>query len=97
MVVAGLRFELHIPMANSLKEKRSVVRPLVESLRRLGSFSVSEVDHHDSWQRCAIGVAIVAPDPGSMDHLLNRVRQRFNEDVDIEVLQTMIEFVEMER
>ena len=96
MVVAGLRFELHIPLANSLKEKRSVVRPLVEGLRRMGSFSVSEVDHHDSWQRAAIGVAIVTPDPGSMDLLIERVRRRFNDTLEVEVLQTTVEFVEME-
>lgn len=96
MVVAGLRFEVRIPLSNSLKEKRAVMRPLIESLRRTASVSVSEVDHHDSWQRAAIGVAIVAPDPGSMDRLVERVRARIEAEVRIEVLQTALEFVEME-
>ena len=96
MVVAGVRFEIRIPMANSLKEKRAVVRPLVEALRRMASLSVSEVDHHDTWQRAAIGVAIVTPDPRSMEHLVERVRRRVDEELEIEVLHTSLEFVEMD-
>lgn len=96
MVVAGLRFEIRVPLANSLKEKRAVIRPLVESLRRAASVSVSEVDHHDTWQRSAIGVAIVTPDPRSMERIVDTVRQRFDADANIEVLNTSIEYVEME-
>jgi uncharacterized protein YlxP (DUF503 family) len=96
MIVAGVRFEIRIPMANSLKAKRAVVRPLVEALRRMASLSVSEVDHHDTWQRSAIGVAIVTPDPRSMEQLVERVRRRVDEELEIELLHTSVQFVEME-
>lgn len=60
MHVAVVRFELHIPHSRSLKEKRAVVRPIVEGLRHRFSLSVAEVDHQDTWQRTAIAVAVVS-------------------------------------
>ena len=43
MKVAAIRIELHIGAAQSLKEKRSVLRPVIEGLRRNVSLSVAEV------------------------------------------------------
>ncbi len=74
MRAAALRIELHIPASRSLKAKRSVVRPIVEGLRRRMSVSVAEVDHHDTWQRAAIGVALVAPDQPYLEQLIQAVR-----------------------
>jgi uncharacterized protein YlxP (DUF503 family) len=96
MIVAGLRFEIRIPMANSLKDKRAVLRPLIDGIRRAVSVSVSEVDHHDSWQRSAVGVAVVTPDPGSMQRLVDDIRRRFDENLEIQVIETELEYVEMD-
>jgi uncharacterized protein len=96
MIVAALRFELHVPDSESLKSKRAVIRPLIEGLRRLASASVSEVDHHDTWQRCALGVALVTPDPGSMDMLIDRVRRYVDENMEVHVLDCSITFVELD-
>jgi uncharacterized protein len=96
MIVAALRFELHVPDSESLKSKRAVIRPLIEGLRRLASVSVSEVDHHDTWQRCALGVALVTPDPGSMDMLIDRVRRYVDENMEVHVLDCSITFVELD-
>ncbi|MGF1665797.1 MAG: DUF503 domain-containing protein [Acidimicrobiia bacterium] len=96
MIVAALRFELHIPDSESLKSKRAVIRPLIEGLRRAASVSVSEVDHHDTWQRCALGVALVTPDPGSMDRLIERVRRYVDENMEVHVVDCSITFVELD-
>ncbi len=65
MEVLVWRFEMHIPLAQSLKEKRAVLRPITEGMRAKFNVSVSEVDHADQWQRAAIGVAVVS---GSAAH-----------------------------
>ena len=67
MVVGIVRFELHLPGAQSLKDKRQVVRSLKERLRERVHASVAEVEFQDLWQRAAIGLAgsvllhVVAP------------------------------------
>jgi uncharacterized protein len=60
VLVALTRFDLRIPGSGSLKEKRHVVKTLSAGIRARFNVSVAEVDHHELWQRTAIGVAAVA-------------------------------------
>lgn len=74
MVVGIVRIELHIPAARSLKDKRHVVRGLKDRIRERTQAAVAEVDHHDLWQRAALGVAVVAVDGGQVRERLQAVR-----------------------
>jgi len=62
MLVALERFDLRIPGCGSLKEKRHVVKTLTAAIRQKFNVSVAEVDHHELWQRTALGVSVVAMD-----------------------------------
>lgn len=84
--MAALRVEIHIPTAQSLKEKRAVLRPVVEGLRRLGSYSVAEVANQDYWQRATIGVAVVTRDQKTLDVALDAVHRYLDASLEIDVL-----------
>jgi hypothetical protein len=73
--VAALEIELHLPDSGSLKEKRSVIRHLLETSRRRFGVSGSEVDHHDLRQRASLGFAFVAPTAGRVEEVLDRVER----------------------
>lgn len=75
MHVAALEVELHIASSASLKDKRAVVRHMVETARRRFGVSASEVAHHDRWQRAGIGFAFVAPTPGRVEEVLDDVER----------------------
>src|SRR2546423_15587431 len=60
MLVGLARYDLRIPGSASLKEKRHVVKGLTAGIRQKFNVSVAEVDHHDLWQRTAIGVSAVS-------------------------------------
>jgi uncharacterized protein YlxP (DUF503 family) len=90
MRAAALRVELHLPGPQSLKAKRAVLRPIVEGIKRLGSYSVAEVDHHDRWQRAAVGVAIAAPDGDSLATQISRIRRYLDGRPDIEVIDIRV-------
>lgn len=96
MKAAALRFELHVPAAQSLKEKRAVLRPLVEGLRRQLS-AISEIDHHDTWQRVGLGVAVVAPDGERLESLLEHVRRYVDENLEVEVCEVAVYYMEEAR
>lgn len=66
MHVLALRIELHIPDCHSLKAKRSVLRPMVDGLRRRYGVAAAETDHLDTWQRAQIGIVAVS---GSHRHV----------------------------
>ena len=60
MVVGTLVVDLRLGDVRSLKEKRSVVRPIVAELRRRFSVAAAETGHADLHRRTEIGVATVA-------------------------------------
>jgi uncharacterized protein YlxP (DUF503 family) len=94
MKAAALRFELHIPQAQSLKEKRAVLRPLIEGLRRQLSVSVAEVDHQDSWQRVGLGVAIVAPDLSRLESMIDRIERYVQGNLEVELCEVAVRYLE---
>ena len=56
----GIRtWELHLEGCHSLKDKRSVLKPVTTALRRTLNVSVAETDHQDLWQRAEIACAAV--------------------------------------
>jgi hypothetical protein len=94
MRAAALRVELHLPNPQSLKEKRAVLRPFIEGIRRLGSYSVAEVGHHDLWQRATVGVAIAAPDGRSLAMQISKLRRYLEAQLEVEVLDVLISELE---
>ena len=59
MVIGIIQFELSIPWAESLKDKRSVVKSLKDKVRRKFNVSVAEVGANDEWRTAMIGMATV--------------------------------------
>jgi uncharacterized protein YlxP (DUF503 family) len=73
--LAVVRFELHLPQSRSLKEKRAVVKPIVEGLRNRFSLSVAEVGYQDKWQRCLVGLAVVSETPRHLTEVVDTVER----------------------
>ena len=94
MRAAALRVDLRLPAPQSIKEKRAILRPLIEGLRRLGSYSVAEVGHHDSWQRATLGVAIVAPDGKSLAMHVTKLNRYLDARLEIEVVDVFLSELE---
>jgi uncharacterized protein len=55
-------FDLLLGDVRSLKQKRSLVRPLVAELRRKYDVSAAEAGHLDLHRRALVGVAVVSAD-----------------------------------
>jgi uncharacterized protein YlxP (DUF503 family) len=73
--VGILTVELHFPEAHSLKEKRHFVRSAKAQLQNRVGASVSEVDHHDVWQRARLTVACVAREHHEVTRLLDEAER----------------------
>ncbi len=94
MHAAALRIELRIPQARSLKAKRSVLRPVVDDLRRTFRASVAEVDHQDQWQRSTIGVALVSGHHAEVVKQTQAIRRRLERYGDLELLDITTSYLE---
>jgi uncharacterized protein YlxP (DUF503 family) len=72
VVVGVIGWELQLFEAQSLKDKRRIIKSVKKRLRNRFNLSVAETDHHDSWQRAEITAAIVATDRRRAESVLDR-------------------------
>lgn len=69
------RYELFIPESRSLKTKRGLVKHVVAVVQNKFNVSIAEVEHHDLWQRSALGVSCVAESVGHCRKVLQEVEK----------------------
>jgi uncharacterized protein YlxP (DUF503 family) len=74
MTVALLSLELFLPMSQSLKDKRMVLRRLKDRLGSL-NIAVAEVAHQDLWQRAGLGVVTIATSDEMAEKMLSSALQ----------------------
>lgn len=86
MWMGALEFDLLLGDVHSLKEKRSLIHPLIAEVRKRFELSVAEVDHLDLHRRAAIGVAAVSPDRAHLVELLDAVEQLVAYRPEVELL-----------
>ena len=79
MPVGLLTLELHIPDAQSLKDKRQVLRSLKDRLRRQFNVAVAELDHHDAWQRSVVGIVTLSNEEKHLKEVLHKVLDEADE------------------
>lgn len=78
MPIAYCTLELYIPYAQSLKDKRMVLRKAQDRLRARSNFSIAEVGYQDLWQRAKLAAVTVGAD----EAVLQRVAQQFVRDAE---------------
>ncbi|MGH3860899.1 DUF503 domain-containing protein [Actinokineospora sp.] len=71
MYVGALELDVLLGDVHSLKQKRSVVKPVVAELRRRFEVSAAEAGHQDLHRRALIGVAAVAAEASHVRDLLD--------------------------
>jgi len=72
-MIAFLTLELHIEAAQSLKDKRQVVRSVKDRLRASFNVSVAELGADGLWNRATIGVVSVSDSRDYLDGLMKKV------------------------
>jgi uncharacterized protein YlxP (DUF503 family) len=85
--VLALAVDLRLPGCRSLKEKRAVLRPVVDGIRARFTVAVAETDHQDRWQRAEIGVATVSSTPRVARAVVDDVERFIWSFPEVEVLE----------
>ena len=86
MFTGSLELDVLLGDVHSLKEKRSVVRPIVRELRARFEVAAAEVDHLDLHRRAGIGVAVVAADAAHVRDVLDGCERLVADRPEIELL-----------
>ena len=88
MWTGSLEFDLLLDDVHSLKEKRSLVRPLVAELQRRFSVSAAESGHLDLHRRAAVGIAVVAADRAHVIEVLDAAERLVAGRPEVQLLST---------
>lgn len=91
MFVGACRVTLHIPASQSLKDKRQVVRSLLQRLRNEFGVAAAEVEAQDRRQLAVLGIASVSGESGHAEEILEKAVRYIEEsrpDVEITDVQT---------
>ena len=95
MIVGAAVVELHVHASHSLKQKRGVVRSVVQRLRNRFNVAVAEIGGQDTWQRAVLGITATGIDRTQVRGVLTRVLV-FIEDLHLaEVTNSDIELLEL--
>ena len=72
MVVGAARVELRVHGSQSLKQKRGVVKSIIQRTRNRFNISVAEVGGQDTWQIAVLGLATAANEAGTARRRLEK-------------------------
>ena len=90
----SLEVELRLRDVHSLKEKRSVVKPILEGAHRRFAVATAEVGHHDSLRQATLGMACVSGDAGHATEVIDAVERFVWSFPEIEVLSAERKWLE---
>jgi uncharacterized protein len=96
MFVGTLSLDLRLGDVRSLKEKRSLVRPVVAELQRKYAVAAAEAGHLDLHRRALLGVAVVAPDHAHCVDVLDACERAVAARPEIELLSARRRFLSEE-
>ncbi len=94
MFIGVLQFTLAIPHAETLKDKRAVIRALKDRMRREFNVSIAEIEDLDNCTIATLGASMVSNDVpylnGALDKLIDWLedfRDARLEDHELEILR----------
>lgn len=80
MWIAWMELDVLLGDVHSLKEKRSVIRPLIAQLSRRTEVAAAEVGDHDLHRRSQIGVSLVGADAAHLASVLDHAERLIAEE-----------------
>ena len=88
MVVGVIVWELEVFGAQSLKDKRRVVKSLKERLQSRFQVSAAETKYQDLWQRAEISACVVSGEQRHVDEVLDSMDRLVTGDMRARVIQS---------
>lgn len=93
MIIGSCVVELMIYDANSLKDKRQVIKSIIGKLQSRFNISIAEIDLNDKWRHAVIGFACVTNDTVHANKMISNVLKFIEGDSRVEIINSEIEIL----
>ncbi|MDO5040851.1 MAG: DUF503 domain-containing protein [Peptoniphilus sp.] len=94
MIICRCLVELRLYSPNSLKEKRRILKSLIERLKNKFNISIAEVGNNDLWQVAELGIAAVANDSVFANEVMNKVVDFIDNFDSVEIINIDMEMID---
>lgn len=84
--------EMHIIESYSLKDKRRVLKSLVQRIRQRFNASVNENNYHDNWQKTELEIAVASRTKTGAEKVLNEILKFAEIDGRAEIISHHIQY-----
>ena len=91
-MIGFIECECFIYDSHSLKDKRAVLQRIMTRIKQKYNVSVSEIDHHDVWQRTTIGIVAITNSKIATERELHNVLKMIDSFPEIERTVTSFEW-----
>lgn len=81
-----------IPEAASLKQKRSVLKRMIDRVKNAYNVSIAEVDHQDLWQRTTIALVATASSKDAADREVRRAIRFLESNPEWEMSESTLDY-----
>lgn len=92
MLILLVTISLRAPWCSSLKDKRSLVKPLILSLRRSFNASIIESGLQDAHSLAELSVTVLAADKAQADGIAERLYRVVESSSDAEIINWVCEY-----
>ena len=72
MMIGILSVSLHIPGSQSLKDKRQVIKSVIERTRNKFNVAIAEIDDNDLWQRAVLGMVCIGNEKKIVNQIIDK-------------------------
>ena len=91
--VGILHIDLHLPLCQSLKEKRGRLAKVMNHLRKKHPLVIAEVGDHDVWRRAGLAAVTLSGSRDLATRILEAAADTLADDGEIELLWHEIELI----
>ena len=86
MIILFMKVTLRASWVHSLKEKRMVVKSIVQKLKNKFNISVAEVENQDIHNTIIIGIAGICANPSQSDSIMEHIITFIECNTDAEII-----------
>ncbi|QNB47615.1 DUF503 family protein [Thermanaerosceptrum fracticalcis] len=91
MLVCVIKIDLRLFAVSSLKEKRSIVKSLIEKTKHKFTVSIAEIGEHDVWQAAQLGLALVGNSRSLLEREMNKILDFLEAGGEVEIVSVVHE------
>ncbi|MCR6544103.1 DUF503 domain-containing protein [Dehalobacterium formicoaceticum] len=94
MIIGTCIYDIHLYYSQSLKDKRRILKSIIDRVKNKFNVSIAEIDHQDSWDQAVLGIAVVSNQTTHANQMLNNVTRFLeNTDNEFEITRVTMEII----